>query len=154
MTLTKETKDLLYLGAIHLVALVLAFGLTGCATESKGVGLGAGIGAGAGAIAGGLADPGHDGQYRTRNVIIGTALGGMVGAFAGSEIHKNTEEQKKEAFLRGRASAPPQATGVMPALTQPKVRTEWVEAHTVGNRFVEGHFEYVIEEPSRWDQSK
>jgi len=150
----KETKDLLYFGAIHILALTLTLMFTGCATESKSVGLGAGVGAGVGAIAGGLADPGHDGAFRTRNVIIGTALGGMVGAIAGSEIHKSQEEQKKEAFLKGRASAPSQATGVMPSLTQPKVRTEWVESHTVGNRYVEGHFEYVIEEPSRWDQAK
>jgi hypothetical protein len=152
--MNKETKDLLYLGAIHTLALILAFTLAGCATESKSVGLGAGAGAGVGAIAGGLANPGKDGEFRTRNVVIGAALGGMVGAITGSEIHKNTEEQKKEAFLKGRASAPAQATGQVPSLTQPRVRTEWVESHTIGNRFIDGHFEYVIEEPSRWDQSK
>jgi hypothetical protein len=149
-----ETKDILYFGAVNIIALVLTLMSAGCATESRSVGLGAGAGAGVGAIAGGLADPGRDGQFRTRNVIIGTTLGGMVGAIAGSEIHKNQEEQKKEAFLKGRASAPSQSPGVMPTLTQPRVRTEWVDSHTVGNRYIDGHFEYVIEEPSRWDQEK
>ena len=150
----KETKEILYFGAIHLAALILAFFVTGCATSGKSVGLGAGLGAGVGAIAGGLADPGKDGQYRTRNVLIGAALGGMAGAIAGNEIHKSVEDQKKEAFLKGRSSSPSASTGVMPSLTQPKVRTEWIESHAVGNRFVDGHFEYIIEESSHWDRSQ
>lgn len=150
----KETKDILYLGAIHIVALALAFFVTGCATSGKSVGLGAGLGAGAGAIAGGLADSGKDGAYRTRNVIIGAAIGGMAGAIAGNEIHKSVEEQKRDAYQKGRSSAPSPTTGAVPALTQPKVRTEWIESHSVGNRYVEGHFEYIIEESSHWDRSQ
>ena len=52
--------------------LALAFGMSGCATQSKSLALGGVIGAGTGAVLGGIADPGKDGEYRTRNVIIKT----------------------------------------------------------------------------------
>jgi hypothetical protein len=151
---TKEKHDLLYLAALHGIALTIAFSFMGCATESGSIGLGGGIGAGTGAIIGGIADPGKDGQYRTRNVIVGSVVGGMAGMITGSEIHKNSEELKREGYLKGRASAPAPAAGAVPSLTQPRVRTEWVDSRAVGNRYVEGHFEYIIEENSRWDQTK
>lgn len=149
--MTKENKQFLYFTVIHLVALFLVMFSTGCATANKSTGLGGMIGAGTGAMLGGIVDPGKDGEYRTRNVIVGAALGGMAGMVTGSVIHKEMDEQKKEAFMKGRASSPPPQAGVMPSLTQARVRTEWIESRVSGNRFVEGHFEYVIEEPSRWD---
>ncbi len=152
--MTKERKQFLYFTIIHLTALTLVLFSNGCATANRSAGLGGAIGAGTGAILGGIADPGKDGEYRTRNVMVGTMLGGMAGMITGSVIHKQTEEQKREAFIKGRASSPPQQAGVMPSLSQAKVRTEWVESRVTGNRFIEGHFEYVIEEPSRWDQSR
>ena len=126
--------------------------LNGCATESKSIGLGGAIGAGSGAVLGGIVDPGKNGEYRTRNVIVGAALGGMAGMVAGSVIHENTEDKKKEAFLKGRASAPPPQSGVMPSLKPARVESQWIEGHPVGtNRWVEGHFEFLIAEPARWD---
>ncbi|MDZ4661259.1 MAG: hypothetical protein SGJ18_06520 [Pseudomonadota bacterium] len=150
--MTKERKLFLYFSAVHLVALSLVMLSIGCATANKSAGFGGAIGAGTGALLGGIADPGKNGEYRTRNVFVGATLGGMAGLITGSVIHKEMDEQKKEAFLKGRASSPPQQAGVMPSLTQAKVRTEWIESRVSGNRFVEGHFEYVIEEPSRWDR--
>ena len=149
--MTKERKQFLYFTVIHLVALSLVMFSPGCTTTNKSVGLGGAIGAGTGAMLGGIADPGKDGEFRTRNVIVGTFLGGMAGMITGSVLHREMDEQKKEAFLKGRSSSPPPQAGVMPSLSQAKVRTEWVESRVSGNRFVEGHFEYVIEEPSRWD---
>jgi hypothetical protein len=153
--MTKQEKtNLTYFLVIQLIALTLVFTMGGCATANKSIGLGAGIGAGAGAIAGGLADPGRDGQFRTRNVIVGAALGGMAGMIAGSAVHSEMEDQKKEAYQKGRASAPPPKTGTMPALKTAKVESRWVEGHSAGNRYIEGHFEYVITEPARWDESQ
>jgi hypothetical protein len=131
--------------------LFLAFGMSGCATQSKSLALGGGIGAGAGAVLGGIADPGKDGEYRTRNVIVGSALGGMAGMVTGAVIHENTESKKQEAFQAGQKSASQPKPGAMPALSNPKVEAHWVESRVIGNRFVEGHFEYVIVEPTRWD---
>ena len=146
-----ERINLIYLLSIQLFAILLLIFLSGCATFTKSIGLGGGIGAGAGAIAGGLADPGKDGEFRTRNVIVGAALGGMAGMVAGSVVHSEMEDQKKDAFLKGQASEPSPKAGAMPALKSAKVESRWVDAHSVGNRYIEGHFEYIITEPARWD---
>lgn len=149
----KEKANMAYFMVIHLLALSLMF-LNGCATAGKSAALGGGIGAGVGAIAGGLADPGRDGEYRTRNVVIGTALGGMAGLAAGSLIHNEVEDQKREAFQKGAASSPSPKNGTMPALKTPRVESKWIDAHVVGNKFIDGHFEYIITEPTRWDDGQ
>jgi len=149
----RESANFYYFAVIQLVALALA--MAGCATENKSVGLGSAIGAGTGAVLGGIADPGRNGELRTRNVIIGAALGGMAGMITGSVIHNETEKQKREAFLQGRASAPPTQSGVMPTLKPARVESQWIEGHPVGtNRWIEGHFEYLIAEPARWDENR
>ncbi|MCM2279250.1 MAG: hypothetical protein NDJ89_14340 [Oligoflexia bacterium] len=148
--MNQDKANFYYFALINVTALAVA--LSGCATSSKSIGLGGAIGTGTGAVLGGIADPGKNGELRTRNVIVGSALGGMAGMIAGSVIHENTEEQKREAFLKGQASAPQPKPGAMPALKSPKVETHWVEGRIVGNRFIEGHFEYIISEPARWEE--
>lgn len=150
----KDKANVAYFLIIQVLAISLVFLVGGCATANKSIGLGGGIGAGAGAIAGGLADPGKDGQFRTRNVIVGAALGGMAGMVAGSAIHNEMEDQKKEAYLKGKASGPSPKAGAMPALKTAKVESRWIEGHSTGNRYIEGHFEYIITEPARWDESQ
>lgn len=148
----RDTANLCYMALILVAAFGLAMMTSGCATQNKSAGLGGMIGAGTGAVLGGIADPGGNGEYRTRNVIVGSALGGMGGLIAGSVIHDEMEFQKKDAFLKGRASAPQVTTGAMPSLKNPKVESQWIEGRVVGNRYIEGHFEYVITEPARWDK--
>lgn len=148
--MTKEKANFYYFALVHMIALSLA--MMGCATQNKSVGLGGAIGAGTGAVLGGIADPGKNGEYRTRNVIVGSAIGGMAGLIAGSVIHQETEKQKKEAFLKGRASAPSRQAGAMPTLVPARVESRWIEAHSRGNVWVEGHFEHRIVEPSHWEK--
>jgi len=148
----REDAQFYYFALIHLVALTLA--MSGCATQNKSAGLGGAIGAGSGAILGGIADPGKNNEYRTRNVVVGAALGGMAGMIAGSVIHDETEKQKREAFLKGRASAPQAEPGAAPALKSAKVETRWIEGKIQGNRYIDGHFEYIIIEPARWDNAR
>lgn len=124
---------------------------TGCSTQSRSIGLGGAIGTGTGAILGGIVDPGKNGQYRTRNVIIGAAAGGLAGSVAGAAIHENTEREKEIAYLKGRESKEASKSQAMPSLQQPKVEAVWVDSKIIGNRYVEGHFEYVITEPTRWE---
>lgn len=148
----RDTANLCYMALIFVVAFGLATMTSGCATQNRSAGLGGMIGTGTGAVLGGIVDPGRNGEYRTRNVIVGSALGGMAGLIAGSVIHDEMESQKKDAFLKGRASAPQAAAGAMPSLKSPKVESRWIEGRVVGNRYIEGHFEYVITEPARWDK--
>ena len=133
---------------------------SGCATQGKSVGLGgaisaiSAIGAGSGAIIGGIADPGKDGQYRTRNVIIGTAIGGVAGMATGALLHSNAEDKKREAYEQGKADANKshESSGSMPNLQNPKVEARWIDGRIAGSRYIEGHFEYVIVEPARWEE--
>lgn len=127
--------------------------VSGCATQSKSAGLGAFIGAGTGAALGGIVDPGKRGEYRTRNVIIGTAVGGIAGAVMGSTIFENNELKRQEAYESGQknAKAALSKQGNMPDLKNPKVEARWIEGRVVGNRYIDGHFEYIIIEPARWD---
>ena len=125
---------------------------TGCTTLGKSVGLGTAIGAGSGAMLGGIVDPGKKGQFRTRNVIIGAGVGAIAGGFAGSSIHENNEKDKELAYLKGReAERKSSKAGSPPSLQQPKVEAVWVESKVAGNRYIEGHFEYIITEPTRWE---
>jgi hypothetical protein len=124
---------------------------SGCSSLGKSMGLGAGVGAGTGAILGGIADPGKNGKYRTRNVVIGATLGGLAGMATGSAIHGMKEDERKKGYIAGKHSKSTVAQGLAPNLKDPKVETRWVEGRAVGNKYIEGHFEYIIAEPTRWD---
>lgn len=109
------------------------------------------IGATGGAALGGIADPGKKGEYRTRNVVVGATIGGMAGLIAGSALHDEIKTREAKAYANGRTSAPRQATGAMPSLREAQVESRWIEGRVVGNRYIEGHFEYIITEPTRWN---
>ena len=134
---------------------IIALILQGCATEGKSIALGGGIGAGTGALLGGIVDPGRNGEFRTRNVVIGAAFGGMAGMATGALLHDSTEEKKKEAYLAGQKSMEhrPSAAPSGPVVTQPRVEIQWVEGKVVGNRYIDGHYERIIVEPARWEAS-
>lgn len=147
--MNKLKNKYLLIALIYLSALLLA---SGCATQGKSAGLGAAIGGGTGALIGHIADPGKNGEYRTRNVILGTAVGAMAGSIAGDLSYKELESQKRDAFLKGKASAPQARDGAMPTLKNPKVESRWVEGRISGNKYIEGHYEYIISEPARWEE--
>lgn len=146
MTLTKEQKNWAYCFGIYIFAATLVF-LTGCATQGRSTATGVAIGSVGGAAIGGVLS--SDGKSQTRNVIIGATLGGVAGGLLGDRLYNKKEEEKKDAFLKGQKTAPVQ--GQAPNVKPPKVETYWIEGKVVGNRYIEGHYEYVISEPSRWD---
>jgi hypothetical protein len=128
--------------------------LNGCATQGKSVAAGGAIGAGSGMAIGAIADPGRNGEYRTRNVIIGGVLGGMTGMVAGSLIHQSNEKQKAESFKAGQAAAPVIDSSEQPKLIPAQWRAEVIEAKRIGNRFFPRHIEYVITDPARWEDGQ
>jgi hypothetical protein len=138
-------KQIFDLTVHHLVILSLL--LKGCATPSQTIGLGGVAGAGVGAISGGLADPGKDGQYRTRNVVIGSALGGAAGLLTGALVSDAIETGRAQASKKTKSE---HLIGA-PLLKDPRVEARWVETKVVGNRYIEGHFEYQIIEPAQWE---
>jgi hypothetical protein len=130
---------------------VFALAMTACATQNKTAGLGSLIGATGGAAIGGIVDPGKNGEYRTRNVIIGATVGGLVGLVAGSNFHEEIKAREEAAYTKGRASAPQPQMGAVPSMKNASVESRWIEGRVVGNRYIEGHFEHTITEPTRWD---
>ena len=136
-----------------ILMICVFFILTNCATQTKSTALGGVVGASTGAVLGGIADPGKHGEFRTRNIIIGSAVGGVAGAIAGSSLFDSNEKKKQEAYDNGQKNAKAEFAkqGNMPELKNPKVETMWIEGRAVGNRYIEGHFEYVIVEPTRWN---
>jgi hypothetical protein len=125
--------------------------LSACETRDQSKGLGGAVGASLGGIAGGLSNPGKDGEYRTRNIILGSALGGMGGLMAGGMIHGETQQQKAEAYGEGKKASQTLDKGGAPSLKEPKVEARWVESRVQGNRYIEGHFEYIITEQAQWE---
>jgi hypothetical protein len=125
--------------------------LSACETIDQSKGLGGAAGASLGGIAGGLSNPGKDGEYRTRNIILGSAIGGMGGLIAGGMIHGETQQQKAEAYRDGIKASRTVDKGGAPTLKEPKVEARWVESRVQGNRYIEGHFEYIITEQAKWD---
>ncbi len=138
---------------------ISTFAITGCATTGKSIAAGGAIGAGTGALVGAIADPGSNGQYRTRNVFIGAALGGMAGMATGALIGDGIEDKKKETYEDGRKSAQKsndsqRPAGSPPELKSAKVEARWIEGKVAGNRYVDGHWEYLISEPARWQEAQ
>lgn len=143
---TVNKKLAFLLGAIILIL------QTGCSSMGKSVGFGTAIGAGTGAALGGIVDPGKNGEYRTRNVIIGAGVGAIAGGLTGAAIHENNDRDKELSYLKGKeAQRKTSKDQTTPSLQQPKVDALWVESKVVGNRYIEGHFEYIITEPTRWE---
>jgi hypothetical protein len=125
--------------------------LSACETMDQSKGLGGAVGASLGGIAGGLSNSGKDGEYRTRNIILGSAIGGMGGLMAGGMIHGETQQQKAEAYGEGKRFSRTVDKDGAPTLKEPKVEARWVESRVQGNRYIEGHFEYIITEQAKWD---
>lgn len=136
--------------SLHGIFLFVLLTLSGCATQNKSAGLGGLIGATGGAALGGIVDPGKNGKHRTRNVVVGATIGGIVGLVTGSTLFDTIKARESKAYANGRTSAPHKALGTMPSLREAKVESRWIEGRVVGNRYIEGHFEYIITEPTRW----
>lgn len=135
---------------VLILILTTLFTQTGCSSMGKSVSLGSAIGAGTGAALGGII--GKDGKHRTRNVIIGAGVGAVAGGFAGSAIHENHKRDKQLSYLQGKEAERKSLKGkATPSLQEPRVEAIWVENKIIGNRYIEGHYEYIITEPTRWE---
>ncbi len=139
------------IGYLITVAIIVIFFNTGCSSLGKSMGLGTGIGAGTGALLGGIADPGANGKYRTRNVVIGATLGGLTGMAIGSTIHGMKEDERGKGYQAGLNSKSPVSQSLPPNLSNPQIETRWIEGRASGNKYIEGHYEYIITEPTKWE---
>ena len=120
-----------------LIAVCISVSLIGCSSMEKSVLLGTGVGGATGAVIGNNHGKGSS-KKRLQGAAIGAALGGLFGFLA----HKG---KKKKTTKKGNEEVPP-------LLTRPKVKRIWVKDQIKGNRYVKGHWEYIIEENSKWNR--
>ena len=122
------------------ITIILALMPLGCATSQDSILLGLGIG---GIVGGGFgAAAGQGNGLPKESAVVGMAVGAAIGGLAGFLQHKKMEETK----LGGSFGE----SGPTPSLTAPRVERVWVPAQIDNNTYVEGHFQYVIGEQSRW----
>lgn len=128
------------------ISVILALAISGCSTLKEstllGVGIGSVVGAGVGAAAG--SPRGNENRGAMTGAAVGAALGGLMGFLD----HK--ERSKKEALKIGTGHGASNADA--PFLTKPKVQRVWVPEKVEGDKYISGHWMYVIERPSVWSK--
>lgn len=144
-----------YLRLVTLLFLSTAF--AGCTSAGNSTLLGAGLGAVAGSAIGVASYPGRNGQYQPRNVIVGGALGGLLGAGAGYLVHALFEKKEKEVVDQSKDSDQTPRTTFLPGLGKPtlippQVESRFVDDQIRANVFVPAHLEYLIAEPAKWSR--
>jgi uncharacterized membrane protein YebE (DUF533 family) len=118
--------------------------LVSCATVEKSTILGAMIGGTAGGLIGSSAGSnGHKDQATVIGAAVGLGLGSLIGYSAYKDKQKKEQQQAlKENPFDSKA----------PSLTAPKVRRVWVPARIEGDKYIDGHYMYVIEKTSTWSE--
>jgi len=104
--------------------------------------LGTAIGGTAGGLIGNSA--GRDGK-RDQATAIGAVVGAGLGGLIGYSAYKEKKKKEQQEALKNN---PLDAN--TPSLTAPKVRRVWVPARIEGDKYIDGHYMYVIERTSAW----
>lgn len=126
---------------ISTILLTLPVILNGCASTSKSVLLGSAIG---GAVGGMI---GQDQSHNSQGTAVGLAIGAGLGSLVGYLAHK--DKQKAADKLEPK----PQSDEYnFPALTRPKLKSVWVPDKIEGNKYIKGHWIYVIEDAGSWSK--
>ena len=150
-------KNITNIPIITTIEILILTGLliltSGCSTLDKSMLLGGALGAGAVGSFGGLATSGYNKNFQAKTVILSSALGGLVGMGIASAIHKQDREakEKKRFTTYEQIMANPTKTD-KPDLIKPRIETRWVEGRVEGDKYIEGHFEYIIVKPTHWRQ--
>jgi hypothetical protein len=112
---------------------------TACATTTQSALLGASIGGGVGV------GVGQRESRHFRGSVIGALVGASVGGLAGFLLRKKDEGSPINLSTQVKAE-----DGAFPPLTKAKLKSMWVPDKIEGNKYIKGHFIYVIEDPGNW----
>lgn len=116
-----------------------------CSTLGKSIGLGSALGGTAGALIG---NSEGKGSHRDKSTLQGAAIGSALGALIGLAGYQGNKEKLGAKSPEREMGLEPKA----PSLTAPKVRRVFVPARIEGERYIEGHYMYVIEKTSTWSE--
>jgi hypothetical protein len=81
------------------------------------------------------------------SALIGAGIGGIIGAAVGYLFHN--PNNKKEAFLKPLEKNKNDSS---PSITSPEINRIWVPEKIEGNKYIEGHYIYLIDKQSVWSQ--
>ncbi|PIU00997.1 MAG: hypothetical protein COT74_00350 [Bdellovibrionales bacterium CG10_big_fil_rev_8_21_14_0_10_45_34] len=115
--------------------------LNACATTTQSALLGAAVGGVAGGAIGQAQT--QDSQGTLTGAAIGVGVGALMGFLSGKG--KKKEDLKTEAKTLSDEDT-------YPALTKPKLRSVWVPDKVEGNKYIKGHWIYVIEDAGSWSK--
>jgi len=125
-----------------IAVLFICLALSGCSTMRDSILLGAGtmgaLGTGVGAAAG----------NNVGGALLGLGIGALVGGTVGYLAHKDRENKERLS----KSGSPKSDDSKVPSLTSPEVRRVWVPEKIDGNKFIEGHYMYLIERNSVWSK--
>ncbi len=124
---------------IHLL-LVLPL-MSGCASIERSTLLGA---ATFGAVGTGI---GLAAEKSAGSALIGLGIGALVGGMMGFAAHKE-QEAKRGQFVTPLISK--DFKEQVPSISTPEVRRIWIGPKIESNRYIDGHFIYVIDRPAVW----
>ncbi len=116
--------------------------LCSCASVQRSTILGAAIGGTTIGFAGSMMS---GDQHRARGAIVGSLVGASIGGVIGYLAYKSTERSDLE-----KAASVNSSSANAPLLTSPKVRRVWVPAKIEGEKYIDGHYMFVIEKTSGW----
>jgi uncharacterized membrane protein YebE (DUF533 family) len=111
--------------------------LNACATATQSTLLGAAVGGTVGATLG------QAQSQNSQGTITGAAIGVGVGGLLGFLSHKDKKKDETKVESKG-------SEDEFPALTKPKLRSMWVPDKVEGNKYIKGHWIYIIEDPGSW----
>ena len=120
----------------YLLSLLI---LTGCSTTTKSVLLGTAIG---GVLGGAI---GQNNSRNSEGTMTGVAVGSGLGALFG--YLGDLDRQKKEAKTDVKPNSPGED---FPSMTKPKLRSIWQPDRIEGNKYIRGHWIYVLDDPGSW----
>jgi len=110
--------------------------VSGCASMERSLLFGGSVGAAAGTGLG-LAV-----EQSAGSALIGAGIGSVIGAAMGYLGHKQSDRKE------GAPTGPMPSDANVPSLTTPEVRRIWNGPRVEGDRYIDGHYIYVLERPS------
>ena len=127
------------INTIHLLLLLPM--LSGCASIERSTLLGAVT---AGALGTGI---GLAAEKSVGSALIGLGIGAIFGGAMGYAAHKE-QEAKRGEFITPLISK--DFKEQVPPISTPEVRRVWMAPKIESNRYIDGHFIYVIDRPAVW----
>jgi|JI10StandDraft_1071094.scaffolds.fasta_scaffold648125_2 hypothetical protein len=124
---------------IHLLLLLPM--MSGCASIERSTLLGA---ASVGALGTGV---GIANERSVGSALIGLGIGAIVGGALGFAAHKD-QESKRGQLLNPVLTK--DFKDKVPAISTPEVRRVWVPEKIDGNKYIDGHYIYVIDRQAVW----